>query len=178
MNKNSFKFFESFRNNSAYQDIAKPIIIAWDLRMPENMGLVLRLAGNIGALETIFVSDMADKFRNYKINRTSSGADKKTPWRVVPSDNIDLHSLVPEGYSIYAIETSSDAISITSSKLPEKCAFMIGNETYGIPDKILKQSDKTVFIPIHGPISSLNVSHALSITLFEWLRQRKIEFYP
>ena len=176
MNKNSFEFFSTFRNNPAYQDLDRPILIADDLRTPENMGAVLRLAGNIGARETIFISDDANGFRNLKINRTASGGEKKTEWRIIPKKGAVIREIVPSGYQIIALETSIDAINLMKTNLPEKCAFIVGNEVSGISENIMQEVDQTVFIPIPGPVSSLNVTHALSIVLFEWLRQRKIEY--
>lgn len=176
MNKNSFKFFSTFRKNPAYQDLERPIIIADDLRTPENMGAVLRLAGNIGAKETIFISDDANGFRNFKINRTASGGEKKTAWKIIPKQGIVIKEIVPPGYQLIALETSNDAINLMETNLPERCAFILGNEVSGISEKIMHEVDQTVFIPIPGPVSSLNVTHALSIVLFEWLRQRKIEY--
>lgn len=176
MNKNSFEFFERFRNNAAYRDIDKPIIIADDLRTPENMGAVLRLAGNIGASETLFISDKAHEFKNYKINRTASGGEKKTDWRIIAKEDAILKDLLPQGYQIVALETDSNASNLMETRLPDKCAFLIGNEVSGISEDLMHQAKQAVFIPVPGPVSSLNVTHALSVALFEWLRQRNIAF--
>ena len=173
MNNNSFEFFSSFRHDPAYKNLDKPIVIADDLRTPENMGAVLRLAGNIGARETLFLSDTAQDFKNYKINRTASGGEKKTAWRILPKQSLDIRAVMPDGYRIIAIETAEKATDLMETNLPEKCAFVIGSEVSGISAHIMQQVDQTVFIPVPGPVSSLNVTHALSIALFEWLRQNR-----
>lgn len=139
------------------------------MRSPENMGAVLRLAGNIGAMKSLFISEKPQDFKTYKIKRTASGGSEKTNWHIIPPE--DLISHIPTGYQIIALETSEQAQSIFQFTFPEKVAFLIGNEVSGIRDEIIKQAKHTLYIPIPGPISSLNVTHALSIGLFAWLNQ-------
>ena len=171
MEKNSFEFFRALRSNPRYQNIAKPIIVADSLRTPENMGSVLRLAGNIGAEKTIFISEIAHTFKNYKIHRTASGASEKINWSII-KELSQLHDLIPNDYHIIAIETTETAHNIFDFKFPEKVVLLIGNEVSGISEELMALAEKSVYIPIPGQISSLNVTHALSIAAFEWLRQR------
>jgi tRNA G18 (ribose-2'-O)-methylase SpoU len=147
----------------------KPIIIADQIRTPENMGSILRLAGNIGVKKTLFISDIAYTFKNYKINKTASGAAEKVDWEIIKPEDLVNH--LPNDYTVVAMETIENAEDIFNFQFPEKTAFIIGNEVNGISQELLNISHHRVFIPVPGPISSLNVSHALSIGLFEWLRQ-------
>jgi 23S rRNA (guanosine2251-2'-O)-methyltransferase len=50
----------------------------------------------------------------------------------------------------------------------------MGSEEDGISPEYLKRSDVRILIPMRGKISSLNVSVATGIVLFEVLRQREI----
>lgn len=152
-----------------YDTVSRPIIIADQIRTPENMGSILRLAGNIGAKKTLFISDVAHTFKNYKISKTASGAAEKVDWKIIQKE--ELTNYLPEDYTVVALETTDDAQDITYFKFPEKIVFIIGNEVGGISEELLNLTHHKVFIPIPGPTSSLNVSHALSIGLFEWLRQ-------
>ena len=169
MNTNSHKLFKDMQLHETYEKVYKPIIIADQIRTPENMGSILRLAGNIGAGKTLFVSDVAHTFKNYKISKTASGAANKVDWKIIKKE--DLTNYLPEDYNIVALETTIDAEDICQFQFPEKIAFIIGNEVAGISEDLLNLAHHKVLIPIPGPISSLNVSHALAIALFEWLRQ-------
>jgi 23S rRNA (guanosine2251-2'-O)-methyltransferase len=51
-------------------------------------------------------------------------------------------------------------------------AFILGSEEDGISPEYLKLCDDRVQIPLIGTISSLNVSVAAGIIIFETLRQR------
>lgn len=167
--KNSFELFQELKTSEIYNTISRPVIISDNLRTPENMGSVLRLAGNIGAQKTLFVSDIANQFKNYKINKTASGAAEKTNWKIITFD--ELEDEIPIEYQLILLETVSKSINIYDFKFPEKTAFLIGNEVNGIRQELLDKADHVLHIPIPGPVSSLNTTHALSIAVFEWYRQ-------
>ncbi len=170
-NHSSFDKFNDLKLAEIYQKISRPIIVTDRLKNPENMGSVLRLAGNIGAEKTVFISDVAHQFRLRRIKKTAaSEANEKTNWEIL--DENHLSTFIPSDYQIVAIETSEKAQSIFEFDFPEKTAFLVGNERFGVRPQILKQADHVVYIPNPGPVSSLNVTHALSIALFEWLRQQ------
>lgn len=168
---NSHKLFKELKTSEIYSKIPRPIIIADDIRTPENMGAIIRLGANIGASLVIFISEKATEFKNYKIQKTASGAAEKTQWQIVKDFDSALQ-LLPKGQKLIAIETSAKSENIYTSDLPEKVAFVVGNEVKGIRPEVLEQIKKHYYIPIPGPVSSLNVTHALSVALFEWLRQR------
>ncbi len=167
----SFNLFQSLKTSEIYDKIPRPIIITDDIRTPENMGSIIRLGANIGALKVIFVSNKALEFKNYKINKTASGAAQKTDWQIVEDFELAIN-LLPKEYQLIAIETSSDSENIFKTQMPKNIAFVIGNEIKGISPDILSRIETKLHIPIPGTISSLNVTHALSVALFEWFRQQ------
>lgn len=173
MNNISYDFFEKLGTSKIYEKISRPVIIADQIRTPENMGAVLRLAGNIGAQKTWFVSDGKVSFKKFRINRTSSGASDKVDWEIIQKE--ELSSMIPYDYTIVALETDLQAKNIFHFDFPEKVAFLVGNETLGLSDDTIQLAHEKVYIPVPGITSSLNVSHALSIGLFEWLRQMSIK---
>ncbi len=168
---NSYKLFGKKEKQGNKPSFAQPVIVADRILSPMNVGAILRLAGNIHAAKVWLVYDEDPGFRPYKIKRTSSGASEKVDWKMITPDR--LPEVLPAGYEVIALETTEDATSIFSGKLPEKVVFMVGNERFGLQEELIKLCHRKVFIPIPGPISSLNVSHALGIGLFEWLRQRQ-----
>lgn len=165
--------YELFKEKKELPNLSenRPVIIADNIMSPMNVGAILRLAANINASKVWFVHKNDPGFRLYKIKRTSSGAGEKVDWEIITPDI--LLKVIPEDYTAVAIETTEDAENIYYTKLPEKVAFIVGNERYGISDEVLQHAHKKVFIPVPGVISSLNVSHALGIGLFEWYRQQK-----
>jgi tRNA (cytidine/uridine-2'-O-)-methyltransferase len=54
---------------------------------------------------------------------------------------------------------------------PNSC-LVFGNETHGMPERILEKHPERCFrIPMSGPVRSLNLASAVSIVLYEGLRQ-------
>lgn len=167
--KSSFELFQELKTNEFYHTVSRPVIIADNLRTPENMGSVLRLAGNIGAQKTLFISDIAHQFKNYKINKTASGAADKTNWKIIAMDQLERE--IPADYEIILVETTGQSSNIFEFSFPEKTALVIGNEVSGISHDLIELANHQLYIPVPGPISSLNATHALSVALFEWYRQ-------
>lgn len=166
---NSYKLFSESRLKKDVDKSNFPVIVAEALQSPDNMGAVLRLASNIGARKVWFVYENKPNFRHYKIKRRSSGAIDKIGWDYAGYD--EIFDFIPGGYHYVAVETTPDAKNIFLENLPEKIALFVGNERYGLSAKLLKNINKRVYIPMAGTVSSMNVSHALSVALFEWLRQ-------
>jgi tRNA G18 (ribose-2'-O)-methylase SpoU len=166
---NSYKLFSDSDFKNGIDKSAFPVIVAEALQSPDNMGAVLRLASNVGARKVWFVYDEKPNFRQYKIKRRSSGAVDKTDWEYAKYD--DIFNVIPHDYEYVAVETTTDAKNIFLEKLPEKIVLFVGNERYGLSDKLLDKIKHRVYIPMAGRVSSMNVSHALSVALFEWLRQ-------
>jgi len=131
----------------------------------------LRLAANVGADKVLFLKGDTDEIpRSWKIKKTASGADEKISWKIIRRD--ELESSIPTDYQLVAVETAESATNIYDTLLPKKVAFVVGHEVFGISDAVLQVVDKMVYIPVPGVISSLNVTHALGIAAFEWLRQQ------
>ncbi|MEI4269833.1 MAG: TrmH family RNA methyltransferase, partial [Candidatus Dasytiphilus stammeri] len=62
--------------------------------------------------------------------------------------------------------------SLYNIKLTGSIALVLGSESHGIRSVTKKYCDELVSIPILGNISTLNVSVATGICLFEAVRQR------
>lgn len=165
METNSIVFF----NGRKYPQLSgKPIIAAWQIINPENIGNMIRLADNVGA-DDVFILGTNFQLRMSSIKKTAG----------LSFDNVRLTFIGPEdffsqlivGTQVVAIETSEDSTNIFATKLPEDVVFLLGNERNGLPGEILQKSSVRVHIPMTGKCKSMNVSHALSVALFEWQRQ-------
>jgi TrmH family RNA methyltransferase len=165
METNSVVFF----NNREYPQLTDlPIIAAWQMVNPENIGNLIRLADNVGA-EDVYILGEDFHYRMSSIKKTAG----------LSFNNVRLTFIAPEdffnqlnpGSSIVAIETSEDSTNLFAGKLPGKIVFMLGNERNGLPEEILQKCQLKVHIPMTGKCKSMNVSHALAVVLFEWQRQ-------
>lgn len=168
MTKRTIHSKELFKNVVLPTDYFPPIIIGCKIKTPENIGNIIRLADNAGCKKVIFIFD-DENIRESKIKKTASSSYNSVDWEFCNVS--ELKNKVPKDYKWIAIETTSDSTNIYQTELPEKIAFIVGNEVAGIDDEILDLCNKIIHIPILGKNTSLNVSHALAIALFEWQRQ-------
>lgn len=165
METNSIVFF----NDVHYQQLPnQPIIAAWQIINPENIGNMIRLADNIGAAQ-VFILGTNFQLRMASIKKTAglSFANVKLSF-VSPEDFL---AQLPADYTLAAIETCRDSQNIFQCSLPDKIAFLLGNERHGLPEEILQKCSLKIHIPMTGKCKSMNVSHALGTALFEWQRQ-------
>ena len=69
--------------------------------------------------------------------------------------------------------------SLWSAVIPPNACLVFGNETQGMPDRILeKHPERCYRIPMEGPVRSLNLATAVSIALYEGLRQNQSVSLP
>ena len=157
-----------FNQNSTKPRDFDSIIVGYKIKTPENIGSILRLADNVQCTKVLIVSE-TENVRNSKIKRTASSSYNSDNWKFCKES--DLISEIPEEYKWVAVETTSDSENIFKLTLPKKIAIFVGNEISGIDQKILDNSYQIAHIPILGKNTSLNVTHALAVALFEWQRQ-------
>jgi len=144
-----------------------PILVGVNIRSPENIGGLIRLAGTIGCKQVLFATD-EENHKLAKIKKTSTTGFNTVNWKFVGLNK--WFRAIPADYEIIALETTSDSKNIYSCKLNSKTAILVGDERYGIDMESLKLCDKHLFIPMNGPVKSLNVVQAATIGLYEILR--------
>lgn len=164
----SNELFRDLPVESLYNKVQRPVIVADHLRNAENMGALIRLADNVGASAVYFLGSEGDVNRG-RLQRAAASSFRNISWAFI--DDQKLEHLLPEQHTSVALETANNSTNLFLSSLPENPVFYVGNEVSGIRQSLLQNLDQCVFIPVPGPTRSLNVSHATSVLLFEWLRQ-------
>ncbi len=166
METNSVAFFQS----QNYPELpAKPLVASWKVKNPENVGSLIRLVDNVGG-DTLYLLDDENPKRESSIKKTAGLSFKNVRLVTISSDEF-LQS-IPDDYALVAIETSENSTNLFTTELPGKVVFLLGSETHGLTEELIVRCDQSVHIPMTGQCKSLNISHALSVALFEWLRQQ------
>ncbi|NOR74350.1 MAG: hypothetical protein GQ525_04250 [Draconibacterium sp.] len=168
MNTNSVTFFNSTNVSSVPQN-HELIIAVWEIGNPENIGLVIRLAHNVGAKKVLFINEETN-FRESKIKKVAGFSFDQMAWDFI-SHNKFLE-LLNTGYQLYVLETCQGSENIFETNFPQKTIILAGNESHGLSINIIEKSDGQIHIPMPGGCKSMNVSHALSVAAFEWYRQK------
>ncbi|WP_439184644.1 TrmH family RNA methyltransferase [Carboxylicivirga taeanensis] len=161
------KYFFDESHSSCIKQGSDVIIIADNFSTPENIGSIIRLAANVNASQVMVVG--SEGCRQSKVKKTAGAAigHVKVDWLSIDSFR------VPDGYTPVALETVDGAEEVFECELPAKLALVLGSEKFGISQELLQACQKAVYIPMPGAIKSMNVSHAASVCLFEWLRRNR-----
>ena len=70
---------------------------------------------------------------------------------------------------IYSLSLCGE--SLYKEDIPEDLFLVLGNEGKGIDKKIISKSTKSISIPMHGSVESLNVAAAAGIFIYEHFRK-------
>ncbi len=168
MNNDKTKSGVLFQSKQYHLSEDGPIIVAYQLKSPENMGHIIRLASNFGCRKVIFVGDKS-AVRESKVKKVGGAATGQVDWCFAEENS--WTDLIDMDYKLIAIETSDDSLNLMKTVLPKKVAFVLGNEIFGLTNEVVEKCDMAVHIPMIGTIKSMNVSHACSVALYEWVRQ-------
>jgi tRNA G18 (ribose-2'-O)-methylase SpoU len=144
-----------------------PLVLVLDrLKAGFNVGKIIRTANALGAREVHLVGipafDPGPAKGALRHTRTVTFASFK-----------ESHSILREqGYTFFALDLLGQA-KLGKAELPEKTAFVMGHEEYGLSFAPEEFPDvRYLSIPQFGAVDSLNVSIAASLACFDYLRQR------
>ncbi len=151
--------------------ISKPLLLVLDgVTDPHNLGACLRVADGAGAHAVIAPKDHAVGV-NATVAKVASGAAETVPYFMVTNLARTLNELKER--DIWIIGTSDDAPkTLYEVDLTGPTALVLGAEGDGMRQLTRKTCDELIGIPMMGAVSSLNVSVASGVYLYEALRQR------
>lgn len=89
-----------------------------------------------------------------------------------PNIETAAQTLQDRGFRIYAAHLSDTAVDFREPDYTAPTAFLLGQEKDGVTEEALALADQEVIIPMIGMVSSLNVSVAAALLLYEAQRQR------
>jgi 23S rRNA (guanosine2251-2'-O)-methyltransferase len=149
---------------------AELLVVLDGVEDPHNLGAVMRTAHAAGAGGLIIPERRAASLTDVAA-KAAAGAAEHLPVTRVTNINRTLEDLKARGFWIYGLdERGAESYDRVAYSLPT--AMVLGGEGKGLHEQVKKHCDVLVRIPLAGKISSLNVSVAAGIVLFEWKRRR------
>lgn len=138
---------------------------------PHNLGACLRTADSAGATAVIVPKDKSARITS-TVSKVASGAAETMPFVVVTNLARALRHLQQLG--VWVVGTAGEADhSLYEVELKGPLALVMGAEGSGMRRLTREHCDQLVSIPLAGSVSSLNVSVAAGVGLFEIVRQRQ-----
>ncbi|MGF1693728.1 23S rRNA (guanosine(2251)-2'-O)-methyltransferase RlmB [Photobacterium kagoshimensis] len=149
-----------------------PLLLVLDgVTDPHNLGACLRNADAAGAVAVIVPKDRSAQL-NGTASKVACGAAEVVPLVRVTNLARTLRALQEHG--VWVVGTAGEAThDVYQSKLTGPLAIVMGAEGDGMRRLTRETCDDLIKIPMAGTVSSLNVSVATGICLFEAVRQRQ-----
>ncbi|AWX14414.1 23S rRNA (guanosine(2251)-2'-O)-methyltransferase RlmB [Mergibacter septicus] len=140
---------------------------------PHNLGACLRTADAAG-IDAVIVPKDKSANMNATVRKVACGAAETVPLIRVTNLARTLREL-QQKYNIWVVGTAGEASeSLYQANLTGAIALIMGAEGEGMRRLTREHCDQLLSIPMAGSVSSLNVSVATGVCLFEIVRQRQI----
>jgi 23S rRNA (guanosine2251-2'-O)-methyltransferase len=160
---------------SKYADLdeaaASQLVVVLDgVEDPHNLGAIIRTAHAAGAGAIIIPERRAVGITDI-VAKAAAGAIEYMHIVRVTNLNRALEDLKQKQYWIYGLDERGEE-TYDQLDYAAPTAIVLGGEGKGLHEQVRKHCDALVRIPMAGKISSLNVSVAAGVVLFEWKRRQ------
>lgn len=156
---------------------SKIYLVLDNIRSLYNVGSIFRLADAAAVAEIYLcgisgVEKIGDKvWLNPKLKKSALSGFDSVKWRYFETTEEAIQELKSKRVKVVVVELTDKSKNYLEVSYSQPLALVVGHETDGIDDEIIKVADEVVEIPMLGKGTSLNVSLSLTIVLYEVLRQ-------
>jgi 23S rRNA (guanosine2251-2'-O)-methyltransferase len=147
-----------------------PLLLVLDgVTDPRNLGACLRVADGAGVHAVIAPKDHACPLNETAI-QTASGAAETVPYVMVTNLARTIDLLEERDIRVLGAADGA-ARTLYDVEIPPAVAWVLGAEGVGLRRLTRERCDELVSIPMAGQVTSLNVSVAAGIVLYETVRR-------
>jgi 23S rRNA (guanosine2251-2'-O)-methyltransferase len=152
------------------------IVVLDGVEDPHNLGAILRTSDAAGADGVVIPERRATAVTGV-VAKTSAGASEHLPIAKVTNIARTVEELKEKNIWVVGLDERGQK---TYDELDYKmdCAIVLGSEGKGVHELVRRKCDFLVSIPMLGKVSSLNVSVAAGVVLYEIVRQRRKQVAP
>ena len=146
----------------------KPVkLLADNVRSMHNVGSLFRTADAF-LVDEIVLGGISGTPPHPEISKTALGAEEAVKWRHVADAAEEVARLRNQGWKIVVLEQAHGSFlpEECERKPEEKVVLVVGNEVFGVDQKIVDLADLIMEIPQQGTKHSLNVSVSAGIALY------------
>ena len=158
-----------YRSLGEIPEGAQLVVVLDGVEDPHNLGAIMRTADAAG-VNAVVIPERRAAGVTPVVAKAAAGALEHVPLVKVVNINRALDSLKADGFWIYGLDERGEQ-RYDEAEYNSPTVFVLGGEGRGIHEQTRKHCDVLVSIPMSGAISSLNVSVAAGVMLFEWKRR-------
>ncbi len=149
------------------------LLVGEHIQDPRNVGVLIRTAEAAGCGALILSDDSAEPYTRAAV-RSTTGSVLRLPLCLPPDLPSCLRRLRERGYNVVASSARAPQVVYDTDLSRGPLALVVGNETAGITDAVRDAASGFVALPMAPDgASSLNVTVAAGVLLYEALRQRR-----
>lgn len=137
---------------------------------PHNLGALLRSADGSG-VDGVVLPERRSAPLSAIVAKTSAGASEHVRIARVTNMTRALEAMKKAGVWIVGLDERGSP-DYTDFDFRGDCCLVLGSEGTGLHDLVKRTCDHLLRIPMAGSVSSLNVSVAGAVVMFEAMRQR------
>lgn len=153
------------------QNNPNPIILLLDgLDDPRNLGAIFRLA-DATRIQEIYGFKMRAPSKPDKLERVARQTTAHILYKEL--ETLDEVLAITKTHLPIALEYTNKSVPFNTFKNGEPCMLIIGNEKSGVSGELLEICKASLHIPMLGQNSSMNVSVATGIALYQILGNMK-----
>lgn len=157
--------------NKAKEVNEDPFVLILDgIEDPHNLGSIIRTAETAG-VHGIIIPKRRAAAVNSTVGKVSAGAVQYMKIARVTNITDAIETLKENGLWICGTDIHADKYYYNQD-LKGPLGIVIGSEGFGMHDKVRKNCDFFVKIPMKGKITSLNASVSAGIVIYEAMKQR------
>ncbi len=138
---------------------------------PHNLGALLRSADGAG-VDGILLPERRSAPLSGTVAKTSAGASEYVRIARVTNLTRALETMKKAGVWVIGLDERGTP-DYTDFAFRGDCCLVLGSEGTGLHDLVKRTCDHLLRIPMAGSVSSLNVSVAGAVVMFEAMRQRR-----
>jgi tRNA/rRNA methyltransferase len=156
-----------------------PAVILVEPQLGENIGAAARAMANFGLSQLRLVRPR-DGWPSVQAKRSASGADRildearlfDTVEEAIADCNFLFAATARQHDQAKLVVGADEAARLAVARVAagETVAFMFGRERNGLENNEVGLADAILTLPINPAFASLNLSHAVAVVAYEWLK--------
>jgi 23S rRNA (guanosine2251-2'-O)-methyltransferase len=151
----------------------EPLLLLLDgVEDPQNVGSIIRTV-EVGGGHGVILPERRSAGLNATVVKASAGAANHLPVAMVKNTVRGIEELKAKGCWVIGADQAGDNLWTSTFDLNSPLCLVLGSEGKGLSRLAKEKCDLLLRIPMQGRVSSLNVSVAAGIMVYEVLRRRQ-----
>jgi 23S rRNA (guanosine2251-2'-O)-methyltransferase len=147
------------------------VLVLDGIHNPANVGLIIRSATAAG-LDAVVVPRRGTAELGPLVLKASAGVAFRAPLVRCDASADAVAELGAARFEVIGLDAGAGGESLFDATLPERAAYVVGNESTGVSAAVTDLVDRWLRIPLSGGVESLNVANAATLLAFEVARRR------